>query len=158
MLLLQLLQQPNQLFKMARIHLYVQQIAFAVEELVRRETVDVKVPLDGCLLLCGQVVVRYVIAAHVILLDDVLPRFLRTVVGKIKELDVVVLQSGILLGGVGEGFLAGAAPCAPDVEQDEPAPVRFKDFLLCTFNQNKKSLIFGLENYYEKNVNICANF
>lgn len=76
---------------------------------------DAEVALDSGLLLPWQVVVGHVRATYVILLDDVLPRLLRTVVGKIEVLDVVVFQPGVFLGGVAQGFLAGTAPCAPDV-------------------------------------------
>ena len=79
----------------------------------------IKVSFDGGLLLGRQVVVGHVVTTHIIFLDDVLPRLLRTLVGQIEEFDVIVLQPRIFLGGVGEGFLAGSAPCAPDVEQDE---------------------------------------
>ena len=90
---------------------------------------DVEVVLDGGLLVVGQVVVGHVGAADVILLDDVLPRGLRTAVGQIEELDVVVFQPGVLFGGVAQRLLAGAAPRAPDVEQYELAFVGFDDFL-----------------------------
>jgi hypothetical protein len=108
-----------QLVKVAGIYFQVQQITFAVEELVGGETVYVEVSLDGILLQCREVVVSYVVTAYVVFLDDVLPRFLRTLVGQIEELDVIVFQPCIFFGRVGESFLAGSAPCAPDVEQDE---------------------------------------
>lgn len=105
--------------KVAGIYFQVQQMAFTVEEFVGGEGIDTKVTLDGRLLLFGQVVVGYVGATHIIFLDDVLPRFLRTPVGQIEKLDVIVFQSRIFFGRVGEGIFAGTAPCAPDVEQDE---------------------------------------
>ncbi len=71
-----------------------------------------KMVLGSRLLLSGQVIVCYVRAAHIILFDDILPCGLRTLVGEIKVLDVVVFQAGVLLGRVAEGFLAGSAPCA----------------------------------------------
>lgn len=91
-----------QLVKVAGIYFQVQQITFAVEELVGGETVYVEVPLDGILLQCREVVVSYVVTAHVVFLDDVLPRFLRTLVGQIEELDVIVFQPCIFFGRVGE--------------------------------------------------------
>ena len=48
-----------QFVKVAGIYFQVQQMAFTVEELVGGETVYVEVPLDGILLLFGQVVVGY---------------------------------------------------------------------------------------------------
>ena len=118
-----------QLVKVAGIYFQVQQMAFTVEEFVGGEGIDTKVTLDGRLLLGGQVVVGNVGAADVVLLDDVLPRFQRAAVGQIEILDVVVLQAGVLLGGVREGFLAGAAPRSLDVEQHELALVWFEEFL-----------------------------
>ena len=88
---------------------------------------NVEVVLDGGLLVAGQVVVGHVRTADVVLLDDVLPCGLRTVVGQIEELDVVVLQAGVLLGGVAERLTARSAPCAPNVEQHELALVGLED-------------------------------
>ena len=45
--------------KVAGIYFQVQQMAFTVEEFVGGETVNIKVPHDGRLLLFGQVVVGY---------------------------------------------------------------------------------------------------
>ena len=104
-------------------------MAFTVEEFVGGEGIDTKVALDGRLLLLGKVIVRYIGTADVVLLDDVLPGFLRAAVGQIEILDVIVLQPRIFFGRVGESFLAGSAPCAPDVEQDELAFVWLNDFL-----------------------------
>ncbi len=59
---------------MTGIYIQIQQIAIAVEEFVRRPSVNIKVMLDGSLQLCGQVVMKYVRTAHIIFLDDVLPR------------------------------------------------------------------------------------
>ena len=42
---------------------------------------DVQMTLDSILLFAGQVVVGYVRTANIILLDDVLPRRLRTAIG-----------------------------------------------------------------------------
>ena len=85
--------------------------------------------LYGGLLLLGQVIVRYVRAADIVLLDDVLPRVLRALVGEIKVLDVVVLQPCIFLGSVAERLAARTAPGAPNVEQHELALERLEDFL-----------------------------
>ncbi len=91
-------QQVGQLFQITRIYLQVQQTAFAVEQFVGRKLVNVQVALNGLLLLFGQVEMSYIGSAYVVLLDDVLPRVLRTAVCQIDELDVEVLQSGVLLG------------------------------------------------------------
>ena len=66
----------------------------------------VEVVLDGGLLVAGQVEVGHIRAADIVLLDYILPCCLWTVVGQIEELDVVVLQAGVLLGGVAECLLA----------------------------------------------------
>ena len=86
---------------------------------------DVQMTLDSILLFAGQVVVGYVRTANIILLDDVLPRRLRTAIGQIKVLDVVVLQTGILLGRVAEGFCTRSAPCSPDIQEHELALIWF---------------------------------
>ena len=71
--LFHLLQQSGKSFEVPDIYLQVEQVAVAVEELVRGEAVDVEVVLYGALLVGWQVVVGYVGAADVVLFDDVLP-------------------------------------------------------------------------------------
>lgn len=114
----QALEQAFEFVKVACIHVQVQQVAFAVEELVGGVVLHVEEPFDGLLLFLGQVVVRHVLPAHVVHLYHVLPGILGAVVGEIDVGDVVLGQSCIFLGGVLEGFLAWCAPCAPDVEED----------------------------------------
>ena len=83
--------------------------------------------LDGRLLLSGQIIMDYVVTDDLILLDDVLPRLILAAVSKIEIDDVEVLQPPVFLGTVREGFFAGPAPSAPDVEQDYPTLVRLYD-------------------------------
>ena len=84
--------------------------------------------LYGTLLVGGQVVVYDILARDVVLLDDILPSILRAAVGQIEIHEIVVLQSLVFLLTVRERCLAGTAPCAPDVEQDEATAIRLSDF------------------------------
>ena len=101
---------------MERVNLHIQHIAIAVNEFIGREGLDIQITFDSALLFDGQVIVSHVGTTDIILLDDVLPGILRTAVSQIEVLDIEVLQSGILFGGVAEGFLAGSAPSALDIE------------------------------------------
>ena len=122
-------QQPGEIIEVAGINFQVKQITVTVKQFIRWESVNTKMALDGGLLLWGQIVVSYIRATHIILLDDVLPRRLRAFVGQIEILDIIVLQTGVFLGRVTQCFFAGAAPRAPDVEQHKLALIRFENLL-----------------------------
>ena len=70
-------QQPGEIIEVAGINFQVKQITVTVKQFIRWESVNTKMALDGGLLLWGQIVVSYIRATHIILLDDVLPRRLR---------------------------------------------------------------------------------
>ena len=90
-------------------------VAILVDELVGGVAVDAYVVLDGTLLVFGQVVVYAVGACQVVLLDDILPRLVAAAVGQVEIDEIVVFQPLVFFLRVREGFLARAAPCAPDV-------------------------------------------
>ena len=71
--LLHLFQQIGQSFQVEGAYFEVQQLTVAVEKFVGGPAMDIKMALDSGLLLFGQVIVRYVRATDIILLDDVLP-------------------------------------------------------------------------------------
>ena len=84
---------------------------------------DVEEILDGILLGIGQVVVDDVVAYEVVLLDDVLPSLVLAAVGKVEVDETKVFQSFVLHLAVRQSHLAGRAPCAPHVEQNQSATV-----------------------------------
>ena len=68
----------------------VEHIALGVNEFVGGEGVDLQIALYGCLLLLGKIEVGDIGTSDVVFLDDILPRILRTVVGEIHILDVIL--------------------------------------------------------------------
>ena len=79
-----------QSLKIVGADLDVEHIALGVNEFVGGEGVDLQITLYGCLLLFGQIEVGDIRSRDVILLDDILPRILRTAVGEINILDVIL--------------------------------------------------------------------
>ena len=72
-LLFQPFKQPGEVIKPARVNFQLKQITVSIEEFVGRKGVNTKIALDSCLLFIGQVVVSHIVAAYIILPDDVLP-------------------------------------------------------------------------------------
>ena len=68
-----LFQQLGKRVEVYRVGVDVEHSAVTVDELIRRVAVDADKAFDGVLLLCGQVVVDYVVTLYLIFLDDVLP-------------------------------------------------------------------------------------
>ena len=91
------LQQILQRIEVARVGIHVEDVAVAVDEFVGGVAVHAKEALDGYLLLGGEVVVHHVVARHIVLLDDILPRLLTGAVGEVEVYDVVVLQMLVFL-------------------------------------------------------------
>ena len=73
LLLLHLFQQIGQSFQVEGAYAEIQQVAVAVEKFVGGPAMDIKMALDSGLLLWGQIIVSYVRATDIVLLDDVLP-------------------------------------------------------------------------------------
>ena len=72
-LLFQPFKQSGEVIKPARVNFQIKQVAVSIEEFVGRKGVNAKIALDSCLLFIGQVIVSHIVAAYIILLDDVLP-------------------------------------------------------------------------------------
>ena len=76
-----LLQQSGETFEVARVGIYIKYLSVAVDEFVGGPAVDLQEMLYGTLLVGGQVVVDDVLARDVVLLDDILPRFVAAAIG-----------------------------------------------------------------------------
>lgn len=124
-LLFHLLQQSGQRVEVYRVGVDIEHGAIAVDEFVGGVAVDTDEVLDGGLLVLGQVVVDYVVAFYLVFLDDVLPRLVAAAVAEVEIDEVEVLQPLVFLLRVLEALLAGAAPRAPNIDEDELALVRF---------------------------------
>ena len=72
-LLFQPFKQPGEVIKPARVNFQLKQVTVSIEEFVGRKGVNTTIALDSCLLFIGQVVVSHIVAAYIILPDDVLP-------------------------------------------------------------------------------------
>ena len=94
-------------------------VALLVYDFIGGETVDVQVALDSTLLLFGQIVVNAVGTSKVILLNDILPRFVATAVTEIEVDDVVILERLLLLPRIFKPLLTWTTSCAPHVEVDD---------------------------------------
>ena len=101
-------------------------VSLPVNQFVSWVSIDIEIMFNCFLLAFGQIVVNAVLTSQIVLLDCVLPRFLRTVVGQVEINDVVVHKSLFQLVRLLQCSFAGAAPRSPDVEIDYTALVRLE--------------------------------
>ena len=94
------LQQTLKRIKVSWVGIDIEQVAVAVNEPVGRVLVYFKETLDCTLLFFGQVIMYYVVACDIVLLDDILPTLVVTAVGKIKEYYIILCHSVVKLFAV----------------------------------------------------------
>lgn len=82
--LFQQFQHLGQCVQITRVGVHVQNLDVTVDEFVSGEAVHTQEIFYGTLLFGRQVVVYHVVARHIVLLDNLLPRLVATVVGQVK--------------------------------------------------------------------------